>query len=400
MKWNEPFLSALPVLEKIQSSGYEAFFVGGCVRDLVLKRNVHDVDIATSATPQQILSIFTKTVEVGIEHGTILVIYKGIGYEVTTFRAEGEYEDHRRPSEVEFVTSLIRDLERRDFTINAMALAIDGTHIDPYNGMADISTKQIKAVGAPSHRFFEDALRMLRAVRFVGQLGFTIEEETKLAIAEHARLLEFVSIERQQSEMDKLFDGSYKEKGIAELLSTNLIESVLLLKAYKNVLAEIQTYDLQLLTKDEMWVLLLLEINVDNPKEWLKAWRFSNERMKEYLSLVKTIHTYELLELKGYHLYRVGLKNALTAATIYSAINWKAIDPLCEEIKFNWNRLSIHSRSDLVITGSDLLSWIDRDPGPWVGQTLEKIEYEIIENALPNQFEQIKEWLLHGTGIH
>ncbi len=400
MKWIEPFLSAVPIIEKIQSNGYEAFFVGGCVRDLVLGRNVHDVDIATSATPHQIVSIFPKTVAVGIEHGTILVLNKGIGYEVTTFRAESKYEDHRHPSEVEFVTSISRDLERRDFTMNAMALDLDGTHIDPYNGKVDISSKKIKAVGDPAHRFSEDALRMLRAIRFVGQLGFTIEQETQLAIEKHAELLEFISIERQQSEMDKLFDGLYKGKGIAELLSTKLFESVHLLREYKNELTNLLTYNLQGLTKDEMWVLLLLEMNIENPKEWLNSWRFSNGRMKDYLARLKTIRTYKISELKGYPLYQVGLKNALSAASIYSSHHWLKDPSVIENIKSEWNQLPIHLRSDLVITGSDLLSWFDRKPGPWVSQAMKKIEYEIIENELPNQYEQIKEWMVHGTRIH
>ena len=143
----EPFLKAIPVIKKIEDAGFEAYFVGGSVRDLLMNKPIDDVDIATSATPEEIKNIFDKTVDVGIEHGTILVLYGGESYEITTFRTEGNYVDYRRPESVSFVKSLEEDLSRRDFTMNAIAMTKEGNFIDPFHGMEDIKNTIIRSVG-------------------------------------------------------------------------------------------------------------------------------------------------------------------------------------------------------------------------------------------------------------
>ena len=196
------------IIDVLQAHGYEGFAVGGCVRDSVLNRTPDDWDITTSATPYQVKELFSKTVDTGLQHGTVTVMVHGVGYEVTTYRIDGEYEDGRHPKEVQFTSNLTEDLKRRDFTINAMAYSKDRGLIDEFGGMNDLQRKIIRCVGDPWQRFGEDALRILRAVRFAAQLGFEIEENTKKAIVELAPTLSKISAERIQTETVKLLQNT------------------------------------------------------------------------------------------------------------------------------------------------------------------------------------------------
>ena len=196
------------IIDKLSHSGYEAFAVGGCVRDVVLGRVPNDWDITTSATPEQVKSIFKRTIDTGIEHGTVTVMVDREGFEVTTYRVDGEYKDGRHPDSVQFTPELREDLKRRDFTINAMAYNETEGLIDIFDGKGDIERKLIRCVGEAKERFKEDALRMMRAVRFSAQLGYDIEEDTKTAIKELAPTLKNISAERIQTELIKLVVSS------------------------------------------------------------------------------------------------------------------------------------------------------------------------------------------------
>ena len=200
------------IIDNIRSHGYEAFIVGGCVRDAVLGRIPGDWDITTSAKPEQVKEIFGKTVDTGLKHGTVTIIKHGSGYEVTTYRIDGEYLDGRHPETVEFTPDLREDLKRRDFTINAMAYSHETGIVDEFEGMEDLKRRVIRCVGCAKDRFTEDALRILRAVRFAAQLDFVIEDETYKAIAEIAPNLVHVSKERIQVELTKLLLSDHPEK--------------------------------------------------------------------------------------------------------------------------------------------------------------------------------------------
>ncbi|MCR5545425.1 MAG: CCA tRNA nucleotidyltransferase [Lachnospiraceae bacterium] len=203
---------ALKVLTQLHKEGYEAYVVGGCVRDSIMGRCPNDWDITTSALPEEVKACFDRTIDTGIQHGTVTVRMDGESYEVTTYRIDGKYEDGRHPKEVTFTPNLEEDLKRRDFTINAMAYnPIDGL-VDLYGGVNDIKTKQIRCVGDAISRFSEDALRMLRALRFSAQLDFEIEKETFLGIQRLAPTLEKISAERIQVELVKLVCSSHPEK--------------------------------------------------------------------------------------------------------------------------------------------------------------------------------------------
>lgn len=203
--------AAQHIIEVLQNNGYEAYVVGGCVRDTLLGRLPKDWDITTSALPQQVKSLFPRTIDTGIQHGTVTIMIDKEGYEVTTYRIDGDYEDGRHPKEVTFTPSLLEDLKRRDFTINAMAYNDKDGLVDLFGGRQDLKDKRICCVGNPIERFNEDALRMMRAVRFAAQLGFTIEENTFLAIKQLVQNLKKISAERIQVELSKTLISDHPE---------------------------------------------------------------------------------------------------------------------------------------------------------------------------------------------
>ena len=200
------------IIRTLQDAGYEAYAVGGCVRDSVLGREPNDWDITTSAKPEEVKKLFKVTIDTGIQHGTVTVRLHKQSYEVTTYRIDGEYSDHRRPDGVTFTDELKEDLLRRDFTINAMAASDSDGIVDLYGGMQDLEDKMIRCVGDPDKRFDEDALRIMRAVRFAAQLGFDIDAATLEAAKRHVEDLRQVSVERIQVELTKLLVSPHPEK--------------------------------------------------------------------------------------------------------------------------------------------------------------------------------------------
>lgn len=199
------------IIGVLEGAGFEAFAVGGCVRDSVLGRIPADWDITTSAKPQQVKALFRRTIDTGIQHGTVTVMINKTGYEVTTYRIDGEYTDSRHPNEVSFTSDLTEDLRRRDFTINAMAYSDSRGLVDVFEGIEDLKRGVIRAVGNAEERFGEDALRILRAVRFAAQLGFSIDEDTAKAAAKLAENLKNISAERIQVELVKLLVSPHPE---------------------------------------------------------------------------------------------------------------------------------------------------------------------------------------------
>lgn len=202
---------ARAVIDALGAAGHHAYIVGGCVRDSLLDLTPHDWDICTDATPEQTIAACSgyKIIETGLKHGTVTVVVNGEGYEVTTFRVDGDYSDHRRPNSVSFTSSLEADLARRDFTMNAIAMDADGCLHDPFGGAEDIRKQVIRCVGDPDHRFKEDGLRVLRALRFSATYGFTIDPDTAAALHRNRRNLRWIAPERIQQELVRLLTGSY-----------------------------------------------------------------------------------------------------------------------------------------------------------------------------------------------
>lgn len=200
------------IIEELMSHGFEGYAVGGCVRDSLLGRIPGDWDITTSANPYEVKQIFPRTIDTGIKHGTVTVMLGKEGFEVTTYRLDGEYEDNRHPKQVEYTKNLVEDLKRRDFTINAMAYNAKDGLVDEFDGLKDLQEKRIRCVGSADGRFEEDALRILRAIRFSAQLNFAIEEETLAAIRIKASNLRNISAERIREELNKLLLSNHPHK--------------------------------------------------------------------------------------------------------------------------------------------------------------------------------------------
>lgn len=264
------------IINKLIENGYEAYAVGGCVRDSIIHRVPGDWDITTSATPYQVKAIFRRTIDTGIKHGTVTIMIDKEGYEVTTYRIDGEYLDGRHPNSVEFTSSLTEDLKRRDFTINAMAYNNREGIVDNFNGKEDIEKKIIRCVGNPIDRFTEDALRMLRAIRFSAQLGYKIEPDTASAIKELAPTIAKVSKERIQVEIAKtlLSDNPDYIKMVYDFGISKLVFAAFdkvakngdiykVIKSAKKTISHRYAALLYSLSKDEV-VKMLKELKLDN----------------------------------------------------------------------------------------------------------------------------------------
>ncbi len=214
------------IINKLNENGYEAYAVGGCIRDSLMGRPPHDWDVTTSARPEEVKKIFKRTIDTGIQHGTVTVLIDNEAFEITTYRVDGIYEDCRHPSNVDFASSLAEDLKRRDFTINAIAYNDKNGIVDLFDGLGDMEKRKIRCVGNPHERFAEDALRIMRAVRFSAQLGFDIEENTGLAIKDFAENLRLVSAERIASELIKMITSPEPER-IRDAFELGITEVIL-----------------------------------------------------------------------------------------------------------------------------------------------------------------------------
>ncbi|WP_462412013.1 CCA tRNA nucleotidyltransferase [Neobacillus sp. Marseille-QA0830] len=392
----EPFLSAVPVLKILENAGFEAYFVGGSVRDYLLGKPISDVDIATSATPDEVKTLFKKTVDIGIEHGTVLVLHNGNNYEITTFRAESEYQDYRRPKSVAFIRSLTEDLKRRDFTMNAIAMDKNGRVIDPFNGQMAIQNKIIQTVGLANERFHEDALRMMRAVRFASQLSFQIEAETSKALSELHHLLANIAVERKRAEFEKLLMGDNRKNALKILLDANLHLFLPGLEKQEGKIAKLLDFPCEHLSKKEMWCLLLfcLEVKEEAVEPFLRGWRLPVKEIKE----IKDCLVFTRQRLKEdwavYQLYTAGYDTIQSAEILALALNGiQNIDSAQHWLEV-YQKLPIKARNDLDVTGSDLIKWYGQSGGPWLKQTLLHIEKAVVEGSVVNEKHRIKEWLM------
>ncbi|WP_171309637.1 CCA tRNA nucleotidyltransferase [Enterococcus cecorum] len=385
----QEFKKALPVIDKLNQSGYEAYFVGGSVRDCILNLPIHDVDIATSAFPAEIKEVFEKTIDVGIEHGTVLVLHQNESYEITTFRTESTYQDYRRPDHVDFVRSLEEDLKRRDFTINALALNAQGQIIDLFHGLEDLQNKRLKAVGIAAERFQEDALRMMRGLRFVSQLGFDLEEQTQAAITTHAPLLSKISVERICIEFEKLLLGQNAQQAFQLFITTDCFKYCPQLADKQHFLqqmSEILRFPIQDLSV--AWCLLIdqLEIAIKHQKAFLKEWKLSNQRIHEVLLLRETLEIIKqrpLDVLDYYQLNETCLTQLFYIAPFYDLALSK------ESLLNQYRLLVIHSLKDLAINGNDLMQALNRRGGLWLKETLAHCERAVLLKEVANEREAL-----------
>ena len=380
---NKSFLDAFPIIEKIEDNGYEAYFVGGSVRDALLNKSIHDVDIATSALPEEMKQLFKRTIDIGIEHGTVMVLYEEESYEVTTFRTESTYLDFRRPESVHFVRSLEEDLKRRDFTINALAMSKDGHVIDYFNGLEDLKAERIKAVGDASERFHEDALRMMRAVRFVSQLQFTLEDLTKAAVKEHSGLLEKIAVERIQIEFVKLLLGPGRKEGMTAFIETDLFTYCPGLKNKEKELSKLAEVNGQIESSDAAWTLLVYFLQLE-PKEinrFMRAWKCSKKEINTVTHVYEGLLQRKDKQLSNLQMYQLGLDHAILVEIVAKHLN---LPSNIEETISRFHMLPIKEVSELAVTGTDIIKDLDQKPGKWLGDLLNQLQVKVVEERLDN----------------
>ncbi|MGS7041842.1 CCA tRNA nucleotidyltransferase [Streptococcus pyogenes] len=384
------FQKALPILTKIKEAGYEAYFVGGSVRDVLLERPIHDVDIATSSYPEETKAIFSRTVDVGIEHGTVLVLENGGEYEITTFRTEDVYVDYRRPSQVSFVRSLEEDLKRRDFTVNALALDENGQVIDKFRGLIDLEQKRLRAVGKAEERFEEDALRIMRGFRFAASLDFDIEAATFEAMRSHSPLLEKISVERSFTEFDKLLMAPHWRKGISAMIACQAYDYLPGLKQQEaglNHLIVSLKDNFTFSDHHQAWAYVMISLAIEDPKSFLKAWKTSNDFQRYVTKLIALYRIRQERSFEKLDIYQYGKEMASLVEGLRKA---QSLSVDMDHIEALDQALAIHNKYDIVLNGSHLIKDFGMKPGPQLGLMLEKVELAIVEGCLDNDFTTIE----------
>lgn len=339
------------ILKELNKNGYEGYIVGGCVRDYLMGTEPHDYDITTSALPEEVKSIFSHTVDTGIQHGTVTVVIDKIGYEITTYRIDGEYKDNRHPEEVIFTDKLSGDLSRRDFTVNAIAYNPLNGYVDLFNGRDDINKKIIRGVGVPAKRFQEDALRMMRAVRFSAQLDFSIEENTLKALKDNADLIENISIERIREEFFKLLLSNHNER-LDILLNSGMTEYFL-----PEILNRKYDYSkINGLSKDIVVRLsyVLSHIDSKNVNKIMKRLKTDNKTGAAVTNIVKYVDYKITDDYSMRKLINLTGENTLNLIEVMGALNNS--DMINEVNIYNRVKNDCCTLKSLDLTGNDLMS--------------------------------------------
>lgn len=387
----EIFVKAMPVLQTLEDAGFEAYFVGGSVRDVLLHRHVHDVDITTSAYPEEVKELFDKSIDTGIKHGTVTVLYGGESYEITTFRTESGYQDFRRPDHVTFVQNLDEDLKRRDFTINALAMDMHGNIVDLFNGIEDLKNHIIRAVGNPEKRFHEDALRMMRAVRFMSQLEFKLEEKTEQAIKDNHELLKKISVERIREEFVKMGLGSFSREAFQIFLDTQLSEDVPDFAGKKDLLQVYPQLKFSPTIETSLWAVIIILLKVPNEKigKFMRDWKNSNAMTEKVEQVIKMFDLIADHVPTDYDLFEAGediIINTIDVAHILG-------QPISSEALVDrYLALPIKKPSELAVDGRFLIKRGMR-PGAQLGHTLNKIRELVVAGEIENSEEAIEQYL-------
>lgn len=408
------------VIRTLLRHGHEAYWVGGCVRDEYMGRRVSDMDITTSALPEVTCSLFPKVIPTGIKHGTVTVLMGEQAFEVTTYRVESGYEDHRHPTEVSFVREVKEDLRRRDFTMNAMARGIDGTWVDPFDGRSDIDKGIIRCVGDARLRFREDALRMLRCIRFASVFGFSIALHTWRGILSERDTIGWIALERIRSEFEKIIAGPSPLRGLEMFVRSGLHARMKVPFPYtghdKDMIAAIDRIE-----PEQSWIrwsLLLLAcgITAEEAERLLRLWTFSNRQREAIVKLLKLHESYMQLPGDREAHSRMEWIRIVLALGAEAAHSWLRMQKALQETGaafISWDRIQqlerwqaellIQSLKDLAITGSELLEALDKRGGPWLGellgQLLEKAAAGDLNNDKESLIDEAKRVVIHNEGI-
>lgn len=360
------FNKALEVLKIFNEHNYEAYIVGGYVRDSVLNRKTNDIDICTSATPKEILEIFDNVIVSDMHYGSVVISYKGCNFDVTTFRKEIKYEGNRKPVKIKYIKDIKKDLLRRDFTINTLCINSRGQVLDILNIKDDLENKILRTVGNPRYRIKEDSLRILRCIRFATILDFEIENKTKYFLSKYGYLLKNLSMNRKKEELDRIFLSKNKEKGrkllidlgLTNVLDINKLNNIILCTDLLGIWCQLEVDDIYPFTKYE----------------------------KSQMKLLRELLSYD--EIDNYLLYKYGLY----LCTVY--VDIKGMSK--RKLNTKYQTLPITSRKDINITGEDISRLLNKKPGEYIKEIMEDLEVNILNNKLNNDYESIKDYIINN----
>lgn len=355
---------ALKLLKKIESYGYQAYIVGGFVRDYVLDIESNDIDIATNATPKQLIEIFPESYLPHDDYGSVTVMSKNIRFDITTFRREISYINNRKPNEIEYINDLYSDLLRRDFTINTICMNSNSEMIDYLGGKDDLNNQIIRTVGNAKDKFIEDALRILRAIRFATILDFELDKDIILAIKETKYLLKNLSYNRKKEELDKIFTSGNAKHGIELLLKFGLDE-------------DLELFNLNKVTNTSSSIAIWSVLDV------ISKYPFTSSE-KELINNIHIVMSHNNLD--PYILYNYGLYVNSVCADI------KNIDK--KDVTKAYNELVIHSRKDLDITSADIMESLHKEPGSYLKDIYCDIEKSVLYKKIPNQKKEILNYIV------
>lgn len=389
----------IQICQTLANSGHRGWIVGGCTRDMLLGKTPSDWDIATDATPECVMSLFEHTIPTGLQHGTVTVRLNETNFEVTTFRSEGTYTDGRRPDEVKFETSIEADLARRDFTMNAIAFdPLNGEIVDPFNGVADLFSRTIRAVGDPMERFNEDGLRPMRAARFASTLNFNIDRQTEFAITQTVDTFKKVAMERIRDELVKVLKSETPFRALHVLSKTGLLDDILKPLQFNDsgkrarLLMTIDNAPRDVCIRTAV-ILAFVEGDLNVKNDWLEKYRFTNiERdrivhmLRHYDDDVLVFRMDDISVRRWCH--AVGresiddiltLTNTLKGMTIGSSldVNMGVIKRLLPS--------SVLSIKELAVTGNDLITELGLKPGKQIGVLLNRLLDEALQDPSVNE---------------
>lgn len=356
--------TSLKLLNEITSAGYQAYIVGGFVRDYILGIKSNDIDITTNATPKEIKEIFEDSCLPTEDYGSVTVMKKGIRFEITTFRREISYIDNRRPGEIQYIDDLYQDLLRRDFTINTICMNDEGEIIDFLGGRDDLQKRVIRTVGFAKERFSEDCLRILRAIRFATVLDFSLDDDVVSAIQECRGLLKKLSYSRKREELDKIFSSSHAKEGINLLLRFGLDR------------------ELELLSLDQVKDTTSL-IGVWSVLNVVDIYPFNNNEKEMIQKINAAMH---LNNLDPMALYQYGLYVNCVAGEM------KGVEK--KKITESYQNLNLHSRKDLDITTDEIVDVLAREPGSYLQDIYSNLEREVLYRRLPNEKKHLLDYVV------
>ncbi|WP_339200282.1 CCA tRNA nucleotidyltransferase [Paenibacillus sp. FSL P2-0322] len=418
----EMALHGREVIHTLTAAGHEAYWVGGCVRDELLGRAIHDMDLTTSAEPEQVIALFPHVIPTGIQHGTVTVMQGGHAFEVTTFRTESGYADHRRPTEVAFVKDIREDLMRRDFTMNAIAMAEHGERVDPFGGEADLRAALVRCVGRAEERFEEDGLRMLRCIRFASVFRFRVAFNTWKGMIRRREGLRYIAMERVRVELEKMLAGPDPLRGLEMLGRSGLLGCTKVPVPWEQCEAQALKGIVQL-QEELRWGLLLMSCRLTSEvaDELLRAWTFSNAVRLRLVHLLEweTELIYSTSVIAGDSvteesdiindealrrswirlLIRLGKDTASDWLDLYNTLpaSFRGLSPWVEkhvaktaELASLWTKQAVVVRiKDLNITGNELVQAMNRPGGPWLGQMMEQLLQAVACGDIPNETETL-----------